>query len=305
MIQLFCGENDFARSMAIRLVRDEFVKQHGGQAIELREGTQLSVQDLPQLFQGASLFSPERLVIITDASDNKSVWEVLPEQLPDDPSVTILLNESHPDKRTRTYKWLQKQAEVKSFELLDERRLVEWVQTEGRAAGINFEADVAAFLIRHIGENQWRLYQEIQKLSLANQPMSTALIKEIVDPNPQATAFELLDAAVSGNKGRVEELVAIVKRGEDPYKFVGLLTSQVYALAVCSAAGNRPSATVAKDAGIHPYVASKTMTTAKRLSSEKLSSIIATIADLDTHLKTTGADPWTTIQVSLIKIAAR
>ncbi|MBC7746704.1 DNA polymerase III subunit delta, partial [Pedobacter sp.] len=258
-----------------------------------------------QLFQGASLFSPQRLVLLSDASANKTVWEALPDHLKDDADMTVIILETHADKRTRTYKWLQKNAEVRQFGLLSDSDLINWVQTHGRDAGINLELEVARFLISHVGGDQWRLHYEIQKLSLTKQPISRELIRDIIDPNPSATAFELLDATIAGRRDDVEYLIGVVKIAEDPYKFIGLLTSQVYALAVCYEAGDRPAATIAKDAGIHPYVASKTLAIARRLSSERLSAIISTIAALDMMLKTTGGEPWMLVEASLIKIATR
>ena len=305
MTLLYIGENDFALRQALHQARERFITVHGEQSFEQREGSSLSISDLPQLFQGASLFSPQRLVLISDASANKVIWEALPEYLKDDEDMTVILHESHPDKRTKTYKWLQKNAEVKQFEALDDRDLSNWVQTHGRDAGINLEPEVARFLMSHVGGDQWRLHYEIQKLSLAKRPITKELIRDIIDPHPSATAFELLDATIAGRRGDVEYLIGVVRLAEDPYKFIGLLTSQVYALAVCHAAGDRPAATIAKDAGIHPYVASKTLAITRRLSGEKLSAIISTIAELDMMIKTSGGDPWMLIESSLIKIATR
>lgn len=305
MIVLLTGENAYALRAKVRQYRDEFIANHGNEALELREGSSLSVSDLPQLFQGASLFSPATMIVIQDLAANKPVWEALPEHLTVDDTTSVVLVEASPDKRTRTYKWLQKNASIEYHELLQEPALVQWLQAEGRALNVSLGQDVARYLVQYVGTDQWRLFHELHKLSLVQKPISQSLIQELIEPHPQATAFELLDATIAGRQAEVKRLIAIVKTSEDAFKFVGLLTSQVYALAVCHAAGERPATTIAKDAGLHPYVASKTQAIARRISREKLSSIISTIAQLDNSLKSTGGDPWILVEASLIKIATR
>lgn len=303
MIHLFTGENDFALKAALIHRTHTFRDEHGLDAVVVREGETLTVADLPQLLSGLTLFSPQQLVIVSDLSLNKTIWEQLPERLETAESDLILV-EAKPDKRTRTYKWLQKNATIHNHTFPPEHELKQWVTTVANQEGINIAPDISSFLVSYVGTDQWRLSQEIKKLSLANKPITQELIRDIVDPNPQASVFELLDAAIAGDVDRVVSLISIIERTEDPYKFVGLITSQVYALAVVHAGGDRPSAAIAKDAGIHPFVASKTQTVARRIPRERLAGIIEQIGDLDMQLKSTGGDPWLLIRAALTKIAA-
>lgn len=304
MIQLLTGENDFALKAALGMIRAEYIDTHDSDSVVMREGQELSVSDLPQLLAGRSLFSPEQLVVISGAADNKSVWEALPEQIEAaDPE--LILVESKPDKRTRTYKWLQKHATTREYGYLGESDLEQWLMTAAHREGIDLAHDVARFLLSYAGSDQWRLQQELRKLALTGRPITRETIEDVIEPHPQASAFELLDAAIAQRIDRIRQLVGIVARSEDPYRFVGLLTSQVYALAVAHAAGDRPAAVIAKDAGIHPYVATKTQATARRLSANRLTLMIETIAALDRKLKRSGGDPWMLIGAALTKIAAR
>lgn len=305
MIYLLTGENDFLIRREVVRTRDEFIKLHSPDAFEQRDGQSLTLAELPQLFKGASLFSPKKLIVIYGTGVNKEVWDSLDTQLPEDEDTDVLLVEQKPDMRTRTYKWLLKHAQINRHDFLSEGETTNWINISARELGINLAPDVVRFLISHIGTDQWRLSQELNKLSLSRKPITQDLIRDIVDPNPHATAFELLDAVIAGKRHEARTLISIVSRVEDPYRFVGLLTGQVYALAVCHAAGDRSSAVIAKDAGVHPYVASKTQAIARRIGKEKLRSIVETIAELDDMLKSTGGDPWLLIESSLNKIAAR
>lgn len=105
MIRLFTGEN--------RIRANQAVSQILGENYEIIEGTDLTPNDLPSIFQGASLFSVKRNILIRDLSDNKPTFEKIPEYL-DTPHDVIIL-ELKLDKRSATYKILKDQIEIRDF----------------------------------------------------------------------------------------------------------------------------------------------------------------------------------------------
>lgn len=303
MIQLFYGDNDYARTQAVRRFRDEYLEKNGDQSVDALQGDAVTMMELPQILQGGSLFSSQTLTIITSLSTNKSVWEGLSDFLESAGDIDLLLVETKPDKRTRTFKWLQKNAEVREFKPLDEREVANWLRTHARTYGIELHHDEAAFLVQYSGVEQWRLHHDIEKLALAGKPVSRQLIEELIDPNPSASVFDLLDAIIAGKRDYVQEKVTIIKHTEDPYKFIGLLVSQLYALSVCKAADHKSSQTIAKEAGIHPYVAQKTLIVAQKVSDEKLRRMVDAVMQCDELIKTSGNDPWSMIELSLAKMS--
>ncbi len=299
MIHLYYGDNDYALTQTLWRMRDEFVEAHGEHSVAVTQGDSLSLVELPQLLQGASLFATSKLTIIHDASANKPVWDELGDFLDGAGEIDLVLVEAKPDKRTRTYKWLQKNAEVREFRMLDEREVASWLRTHARTYGIELHHDEANFLVSYVGTDQWRLHHDVEKLALAGKPISRQLIEELVDPNPQATAFELLDAVVGGRRDQAMAKLAVVRRSEDPYKFIGLLVSQLYALAVCKTAEGKSSQAIASEAGIHPYVAQKTLPLARNLTRRELQNMIEHVARADELIKTTGAEPWSHVETSI------
>lgn len=299
MIRFLFGENEYSVSRAEVRIREAFIEQHGTQSVEIYDGSQVQIRDLPQLLQGQTLFSDATLTVLRGASTNKPLWDELCDVLEKTPDADLLIVEGKPDKRTRTFKWLQKNAETRECKLLDERETITWLETEARGQGIALSRELATFLVHHSGTDQWRLYNDLIKLSLAGKPMSRDLIKELIEPNPTATVFELLDAILAGRHKDAQQILDIVRIHEDPYKFMGLLISQLFALAVCVAADHRPSQTIAKDAGIHPYVAQKTAVLARNIDKQRLKKIISIVEEGDLLLKTSGGDPWTIIATTI------
>src|SRR6478672_8763113 len=108
MVTLLTGPNTYAISRALTAKRASF----NGET-ELFDGAELDASRLPDLFQGVSLFSTERLIVIRGASDNKTLWTDLERWVETVPKETeIVLVESSPDKRTKTFKTLQKHATI-------------------------------------------------------------------------------------------------------------------------------------------------------------------------------------------------
>ena len=107
MIRIFTGEN--------RLRANQEISQILGDNYEIIEGENLTPNDLPSIFQGASLFSEKRNILIRDFSENKATFEELPKYL-DTPHNVIIL-ELKLDKRSVAYKALKGQIEIKDFSL--------------------------------------------------------------------------------------------------------------------------------------------------------------------------------------------
>lgn len=271
--------------------------------LERFDSADLSLERLPDLFTGATLFAAERLIVFKDVSSNKSVWSILAEWLDRvDDSTTIIFVEPHPDKRTKTYKWLEKHAEVSTFRELQAHETLKWLEAEVKNRGLDMSRDVVRSFAEHVGQDQWRLSSELDKLVLVGKPVSRELIRELVEPTPQATSFELLDAAFAGRREEVKRLLATVARQEDPYMFFGLLSGQVYALALVKTAGDRSVEAIAKETGVHPFVLKKISAWARGVGGNELKRIISELAVLDAHIKSRPAEPWTQIQVMLLRL---
>lgn len=296
MITLLTGSNSFAIAETIRTKTRDFDGE-----VETIDASELEPRNLPDLFMGATLFSPQRFVVIRDASANKSIWTELEQWIERVPAETeIVLVESNPDKRTKTYKQLQKHATIQDHGELAEAQLASWLQTHARTLGVELLPDTVRYLISYVGRDQWRLRSELDKLLLAEEPLTKELIQDIAEPYPEASAFELLDAVFSGNTDRVHDLLNLIREREDPYQFFGLLSSQVFALLALVVGGARRSDEIAKDMGLHPFVVRKLSATASKLGKRGVEHMIERLADADERIKTSGVNPWQQLEVTML-----
>ena len=300
MISFLIGENSFEVTRTLKRLIAEFDGE-----VEQIDGSELTAQQLPDLLMGATLFSAKRLVVIKGLAENKTVWnefESWIERVSDD--VYLVLIEPKPDKRTKTYKALSKAASVQEFPVWTERdmsRAEAWAIEEARSQQLEMDKKSAQLLVERVGVDQWQLYYAIQKLTALGQA-SPAIIREVIEANPVENVFNLLDAALKGDRARVSDMVRTLTQTDDPYMVFGLLSSQVFQLAAL-AVGSKPSAEVAKDIGAHPYALSKLAPHASKLGRGGAKRIIDIFAATDTAMKSTAIDPWLLVERALLKVA--
>lgn len=291
MIYLISGENTFETEQQV----DKLVASFEGE-VEKVDGDEISAEQLPDLLAGVTLFSLSRMVVIKNASHNKSVWSALGEWLEKSVENDIVLVETKPDKRTKTYKWLDKHADKRVFGELRSYEAERWLTGEVSRRKLDMPPESVKYMVDYVGVDQWRLASELDKLSLSGKPVNKELIDEIVEPTPQATSFELVDAAFRKKTELMNRIFETVSRQEDPYMFFGLIASQVHAIALMKNADGKSIYVVAKESGANAYVLEKVEGLATMMSNRQIKAIVSRLAELDANIKSRGVDPWVQIR---------
>jgi DNA polymerase-3 subunit delta len=300
MITLLIGENNFEVTRAIKSLVGSF----DGVAEKI-DGSELDKKQLPDLLAGSTLFADKRLVIIKNLSENKSLWADFVNFLPrisDD--IHVVLVEVKPDKRTKTYKDLQKVATIHEFAVWSERdskKAEEWVIKEAKELGFTLDRKSAEVLVRRVGVDQWQLYGALEKLLLTDS-VTPEIIENTIDANPSENVFHLFDAALKGDSKKIQQMIQNLQLIEDPYRLFGLLSGQVFQLTAL-VVGEKPSGEVAKDIGVHPYALSQLSSHAKNIGRTKVKKIVTIFAETDADMKSLGVEPWLLIERALIKVS--
>lgn len=299
MITLLAGENSFEQERAVQ----EIVRAFDG-VPERIDGSDVTAAMLPDLLASATLFADKRLVIIKKLSENTAGWTALGDFLPrmsDD--VALVLVETKPDKRTKTYKTLQKQANVREFAAWgerDESQAEQWAVQEAAGLGFSLDRQLARLLVERVGVDQWQLYRALEKLAVAEE-VTKELIEDVIEANPSENVFLLFESALRGNRQRVADMIGMLQLNDDPYRLFGLLGGQAFQLLAIAVA--EPGANVAKDLGVHPYALQKMAPYAKSLGVTGAKKVAAAFAEADEAMKSSAADPWLLIERALIKTA--
>lgn len=299
MITFIYGENNYQARQVLKRILEGFINKN---AIERYAGDTLTSDQLPDILRGASLFSLQKLVIISGAAHNKMVWAALAEYLNSLPEeLELVIFEDIPDKRTKTYKILQKNARVYECQSLHQAEAVAWLEEEAKKRSVSLKPADISLIINRAGLDQWQLYFALEKLA-GFETITEDLIKNVVEATPQASAFALIDAALDRKPGQIQEIVKILRVSEDAYFFFGLLASQVFQL-IALASSQKPPGEVAKDLGVHPYPLQKMQAKARQLSRGDQKNLAAAMAGCDDQLKRSGVEPWLILEQALLKLA--
>ena len=301
MITALIGDNSFA----IREELTKLIEQFDGSP-ERIDGASLEVNQLPDLLMGGTLFASERLVIIREASQNTSIWPVLPEWLERVADTThLVLVDEKPDKRTAAYQALKAGGAVKEFAAWGERDMgaaIAWVSERADKAGFNLDKKSAQHLVARVGVDQWQLASAIEKLSFV-ETITPDTIDEHIDAQPSGNVFLLFELALEGRRQQLHQLLRTLELTEEPYKLFALLSSQAFQLlAVALDDGTRQPA---KDFGIHPFVVSKLSRHAKRLGGDGARRVVRAFAQADADMKRSRAEPWLLIERALMLVAEK
>ena len=290
MLYLIGGENTYARDQALQEVVD-------GHYTEAYDGAELAVESLPDIFAGQTLFSDQRTIVIRGLADNKTVWAALEpwlEKMP--PETTVVLVEGKPDKRTKTYKQIQKNGHVREFSLPKNSRDAErLVLDEAMRRHLELAPTAARRVAERVGLDPWELVHALDKLFGLGESSPEA-IEKVVDQTPQASAFDLFEAALRGETATVQRLLGHLAQREDGHRTFGLLSGQVLQLAALVTAP--ADASIAQAIGAHPFALSKLQSLAKKRSRADVRRIVGYFADADDRIKT-GVEPWLAIESAL------
>lgn len=299
MIHLIIGTDIYKRRQIIHRIASANTL-----APEKFDGASLTENELADCIAGATLFSSERLIIISDLSSNKSLWDKLADWIDRVSSdTTLLLVESAVDKRTKAYKTISKAATLYAADPWGDRQTgdaVRWVSQRAKELGITLSGDQAGDLVARAtatGERPGAYTIDQQQLEGALQSLAvldTITADSIAAVLPESSAdnvFELMDVALGGNKARTMQLLHNLHATADPYMTFGYIASQWTQLVALKIAGESPDA-IAGKIGASPFILKKLQKYADKLTLARARELTDLLAGLDVKIKTTGIDPW-------------
>ncbi len=288
MITVLSGENTFEVREALAAIAADFSGH-----VEHFDGESLTLNQLPDLFGGSTLFASERLIVVRDFSKNTALWPRLPDWIPNVADSThIVLIETKLDKRTSTYKAVKAGTNLQEFASWTERdrhHAEQWVGERAQHSGVKMSSVLVQHLVARVGYDQWQLASAIERLSLLDS-VTKETIDQHIEAHPSENIFQLFETALGGKKAQLDDMIRTLALTNDAYAVFALLSSQTVQLAAVSSAGaeNNP----AKDFGIHPFVASKLSNLAQRLGKSGVRRVVGLVAQTDRQLKSSAADPW-------------
>lgn len=297
MILFFHGEDTYRLQQKVKALKEKFISASLGDTnLAVIDGKTLTYEEFMRQILAMPFLSKTRLVIIENlfSQGSKTVQENIGEKLDKIPSSTILLlTEVKPDKRLGLYKKIIKTAKAQEFTPFDPVKLRLWLKLEIENRGGQIESDALDRLIEYVGNDLWRLSNEIEKLISYCQgtKISSDDIKLLVRPQTESNIFDLVDAVGEKNlKRALNECQKLLENGQNELYILSMIVYQYRNLLILKDlfehSADRSQWALAKKAGLHPFVVGKALMQLKNFSLSDLKNSYNLLGDFDCAIKT-------------------
>ena len=312
MIYLIIGTNAYRVQHELQ----QLVKSLGVRPEKI-DAASLDLNKLADTVRGLNLFQERRLIIVEHLSERKDLWDKLGEWASDIAVETYLvLIEPRPDKRTKTFKILQKTAKlVEAMPLTDRQRPAaeKWLLDYASEHSVKLTKTQASNMVaRAIVADEKSRSAEIDQLQLTHAvaalkntvKIDDAAIATVLPPAREFSVFDIIELAVCGKTANLRSALDELRRSDDVYKVAPLVWSQ-WSQLVLLAKAEAASTSDTIDLGIHPFVAKKLRPLARQLSLKDLAELTELAAERDYQMKTSSVNPWAVLEDFLFRVALR
>lgn len=292
MILFFYGPNTYeARQQIAKLVAQYKKKTDSDIGIERIDGAKATIAQLRAALQAAPFLAASRLVIVESVGSNKSVAPKVPDILPDIPASTVaVFYDPNADKRTVYTKGLQAKAtRAIEFKPLSRSQLQAWAAKRATELGATIQRPAMAKLLEMTGDDQWRLDNELAKLSLYDSAITLEAVELMVEPSSADNVFALIEAVTAGKTTQgLKSYHQLVEDGNNQIYILSMIIWQLRNLLLAKLAGRVTPSQLAKQVGMSPYVAEKMLSKRHLFSEKQLQQAFLRAVETDYQIKSGG-----------------
>jgi DNA polymerase III delta subunit len=246
----------------------------------------------------ASMFKEKKLIIILNAfSDTSFKEDIIKEKsFINSEDIIVFYQEGNVKKNDSLFKHLEKNAKCQNFELLNPIKLKSWMENKFLEYGARISSEAGNMLFDFVGNDLWRLNNEIQKLAMYKKRgvVEGADVKLLVKPVLEVEIFKTIDALAQRDKKQALRLIhKHLAKGESPIYLLSMINYQFRNLLIIKdfIEKNVPYASIAKRSGLHPFVIRKSHYQCQQFSLIELKKIYLKIFQADLDVKTGKTNP--------------
>ena len=322
MIYFIYGEDSYRSKTKLNEIIEGYKKIHkSGLNLIYIDAKQEDFDNFYSSFKITSMFAEKKLVVLKNVFGNGKFQDKFLENIKnieDLKDIVVIYEDVPADQRTKFFKELKKHAKCQEFGYLQPAMLRKWMvqefeknppspkATEGQGK-TRINPDALDLLVSFVGNNLWRMSNEINKLS--NYRRGAAIKKEdvelLVKPNIENDIFKTIDALASKDKRQALFLLhKHLENGDNPLYLLSMIAYQFRNLLAIKQMQDmqKPYGSIAKACGLHPFVVQKSYYLCSQFSTEQLKKIYRKIFQADFDIKTGRIEPETALDLLLTEI---
>jgi DNA polymerase-3 subunit delta len=342
MILFLYGEDTYRLKQKLKDMKEKYISASLGDTnLAVLDGKTVTADDIIRQALAYPFLAKSRLVIVENllmsakkTSEGKATktkeekpgkvvttQEKIGEFLPKVPESTILVfaESGSPDKRSSLFKKLSKLKMAQEFQPLDEPGVKKWIREEVNRFGGQIAPDATEKLYEYVGADLWRLSNEIRKLSdyrlqttageqksEVRSPIAVPDVELLVRPQTSSDIFALIDAVASrSSKKALHELHQLLDNGQNELYILSMIVYQYRNLLIVkdlTVRGANSQWEMAKRAGLHPFVAGKSLNLVRNYTMDELKNIYRMLFENDLAIKTGRVEPQTALDLLILKL---
>ena len=305
-IYFFVGEEKYLLNKEIKRWRDTFVSKFSADSVFSFWSGSFDMAVFRQTVSESGLFFLKKLVFIyglpldTDQTNkiNTETNEWFVDYFIKNPNISqdvLLIFVSYtPDKRTKLFKYLSENANLKRFDKLNLSKLKEFVLEY--LPGLIFADESLDYFIFKVGSDLYRIHSELEKLFLYMRSNNLTMInKKIIDNITygmlETNAFLFMDYILQSPKKTIEIIDKLHNDGQDPNQTLWMIYRciKLYIFMIdLYKQWIKDIKQIASMISYHPFAISKQMKIIDRIVDNqfKIKSFYEWLIDLDDGIKT-------------------
>ena len=312
MLHVLIGEDDFS----VRQSLEEIKKGVGDQSAlaantTILDGQQVTLAQLQAVCNTVPFLAEKRLVVVegllgrfepgsksgkkkaarpgSQQDECKSFADCV-SRIPG--STEVVLVDGRIGSRNPLLRELSATTPVKSFPLLREARLRQWIERRVTGAGGSISPKAVELMVRFVGSNLWIMASEVDKLALfvRGRRIEEEDVRLVVSYAQEANVFATVDAILESRAGVAQELLQqLLRQGAAPAYLLVMLARQVQLMVRVKGLKNlrKSRNEIQSQLGLtSDFVLHKALEQADRYSPARLREVYHKLLEADIAIKT-------------------
>jgi len=244
-----------------------------------------------------SLFNEKRIKIFFNIFSNPQFKEKLlkeSESLLKSKDIIIIFENNNLNHNDPLFKFLKTKAKCQEFQMLDIKSLKNWIKKEFEKYKAKPTEESIDKLIEYVGNDLWRLENEIKKIINFRKIIKKEDIEFLVKPKIETNIFNTIDAIAKKEKHKALKLLhQHLENGDSPTYLLSMISLQFRNILIIKDLIERKYTynDIIKKTKLHPFVVQKNYYQAKKFNIQELKKIYQKIFETDLNIKTGKINP--------------
>ncbi len=307
MLIFLYGQDTYRSREELRKIMGEYKKSNPDWMDFVRidaSDKQIEVfQALRQTADTVSMFSQNKLIIVenifsSDTDIQNEILEFLKKRdIEKNNSIVLVFWDEEADSQNELFKYLKSKAKCEEFNLLKRQQTRNWIKDYATKQGKEIDSQAIYKLIEYIGNDLWRMENEINKLvtykmwDVRRPTLDAEDVELLIGPEINLKIFDLGDAVGQKNKAKAIKLLnQQIEDGENESYLLSMIASQIRNLI-------KIKTTPRAKLELHPFVFQKSSQQAGNFTIEELKKIYHQLMVIDFESKIGKTDPKTALEL--------